>query len=86
MKTSAQLPIVLGSNTLGGIVAERPQTAVVFERLGLDYCCGGQKTLEEASMSRAPTTSLTLRSMNSAITSFLLTTTRCVRTSLGSQS
>ncbi len=48
MKTSAQLPIVLGSNTLGGIVAERPQTAVVFERLGLDYCCGGQKTLEEA--------------------------------------
>jgi len=48
MSTSEQLPIVPGSNTLGGIVAERPQTAVVFEKLGLDYCCGGQQTLEEA--------------------------------------
>lgn len=48
MKLPEQLPVVLGTNTLGAIVAERPQTAVVFERLGLDYCCGGQKTLEDA--------------------------------------
>lgn len=48
MSDSAQFPISPGANTLGAIVAERPQTAVVFERLGLDYCCGGQQTLEDA--------------------------------------
>lgn len=48
MSQSEQLPISPGANTLGSIVAERPQTAVVFERLGLDYCCGGQQTLEDA--------------------------------------
>lgn len=48
MNSLEQLSIVPGTNTLGGIVAERPQTAVVFERLGLDYCCGGQQTLEDA--------------------------------------
>jgi regulator of cell morphogenesis and NO signaling len=52
MKTSEELPIVAGNTTLGGLVAERPQTAAVFERLGLDYCCGGQQTLEEACRSR----------------------------------
>jgi regulator of cell morphogenesis and NO signaling len=52
MKSSEQLPIVAGTTTLGGLVAERPQTAAVFERLGLDYCCGGQQTLEEACRSR----------------------------------
>jgi regulator of cell morphogenesis and NO signaling len=29
--------------TVGGIVAERPSRALVFERLGIDYCCGGRK-------------------------------------------
>ncbi len=48
MSQSEQLPISPGANTLGGIVADRPQTAAVFERLGLDYCCGGQQTLEDA--------------------------------------
>lgn len=52
MTSSQELEIVPGTTTLGGIVAERPQTAVVFERLGLDYCCGGQQTLEEACRSR----------------------------------
>ncbi len=48
MSQPEQLPISPGANTLGGIVAERPQTAIIFERLGLDYCCGGQQTLEDA--------------------------------------
>lgn len=52
MSQPRQLPISPGANTLGSIVAERPQTAVVFERLGLDYCCGGQQTLEDACRSR----------------------------------
>ncbi len=35
-------------STLGEIVAARPALARVFERLGLDYCCGGKQTLAAA--------------------------------------
>jgi regulator of cell morphogenesis and NO signaling len=34
--------------TLGQMVAERPAAARIFERLGLDYCCGGKQPLDEA--------------------------------------
>jgi regulator of cell morphogenesis and NO signaling len=34
--------------TLGEIVTRRPDAATTFERLGLDYCCGGHRTLEDA--------------------------------------
>jgi regulator of cell morphogenesis and NO signaling len=33
---------------VGQIVAERPLLARVFERVGIDYCCGGKRTLAEA--------------------------------------
>ncbi len=33
---------------IGQIVAERPQTARILELVGIDYCCGGQMTLEDA--------------------------------------
>lgn len=33
--------------TVGQIVAERPSRARVFERLGIDYCCGGKIPLEQ---------------------------------------
>jgi len=36
--------------TLGDLVAERPARARVLERLGIDYCCHGQRTLGEASI------------------------------------
>lgn len=36
------------ASTLGEVVAARPQSARVFESLGLDYCCGGRQTLGEA--------------------------------------
>jgi regulator of cell morphogenesis and NO signaling len=35
-------------STLGDIVLEQPRAAALFERLGLDYCCGGRLTLHEA--------------------------------------
>lgn len=35
-------------STLGQIVRARPARARVLERLGLDYCCGGRRTLAEA--------------------------------------
>jgi len=31
--------------SLGGLVAERPSRAALFERLRLDYCCDGRQTL-----------------------------------------
>lgn len=34
--------------TLGEIVAAFPQAADVFKELGLDFCCGGGRTLKEA--------------------------------------
>jgi regulator of cell morphogenesis and NO signaling len=34
--------------TLGAIAARRPSAIAVFERLGLDYCCGGKRTLADA--------------------------------------
>lgn len=33
---------------VGDIVAAQPLLARVFERVGIDYCCGGKKTLAEA--------------------------------------
>lgn len=33
---------------IGDIVAAQPLLARVFERIGIDYCCGGKKTLAEA--------------------------------------
>lgn len=34
--------------TVGELVRERPARARVFERLGIDYCCGGKMPLERA--------------------------------------
>lgn len=34
--------------TVASIVVSTPSTAGVFERLGLDYCCGGGKSLADA--------------------------------------
>ncbi len=39
--------------TLGDLVAENPGTARIFERFGLDYCCGGARTLADACAAKA---------------------------------
>lgn len=39
---------ILSQHTVGGLVAERPSRARVFERWGIDYCCGGKQRLEDA--------------------------------------
>lgn len=36
------------SDTVGSLVVRRPALSRVFEKAGIDYCCGGKKTLEEA--------------------------------------
>lgn len=40
-------------STVGEIVAQRPDLSRVFENLGIDYCCGGKKSLSEACEARS---------------------------------
>ena len=39
---------IAATKTVGEIVAETPNCAREFEALGIDYCCGGSRTLSEA--------------------------------------
>jgi len=45
-------PTIDAGLTLGELVAERPALAAAFERLQLDFCCGGNQTLAEACRAR----------------------------------
>lgn len=38
----------LTGQTIGELVAQEPLRAAVFDEFGLDFCCGGKRTLEEA--------------------------------------
>jgi regulator of cell morphogenesis and NO signaling len=40
--------VPLEEQTIGQMVAERPGRAQVFEKYGIDYCCGGKKILAHA--------------------------------------
>lgn len=48
--------------TVGEIVAARPALARIFEKLGIDYCCGGKRPLAELARARGldPATVLAL--------------------------
>jgi len=39
---------VLANQTVGELVVERPERSRIFERLGIDYCCGGKLSLHDA--------------------------------------
>lgn len=39
---------ITAEKTVREIAVERPQSIRVFEKFGIDYCCGGSKPLEEA--------------------------------------
>jgi|688.fasta_scaffold469388_1 regulator of cell morphogenesis and NO signaling len=48
MSTDIESTNIHKSCTVGQLVAERPNRANVFDEYGIDYCCGGKLTLEEA--------------------------------------
>lgn len=48
--TDPAIPIL--ERTLGALVAERPERAVVLEHHGLDYCCNGHMTLDAAASAK----------------------------------
>ena len=36
------------TKTVGEIATEMPSATREFEKLGIDYCCGGSRTLDQA--------------------------------------
>jgi regulator of cell morphogenesis and NO signaling len=51
---------------VGRLVADRPSRARALERLGIDYCCGGRRTLAEASAARGLDVDAVLRMLDAA--------------------
>jgi len=39
---------ITSEQTVGELVAQKPGRARVFEKLGIDYCCGGKQTVDQA--------------------------------------
>lgn len=37
-------------SSIAEIVTQRPATAAIFEQLGIDFCCGGERTLSEVAV------------------------------------
>ncbi len=48
--TSTTSPPIDTQLTLGALVAERPARARVLEQAGIDYCCHGHRTLDDAAV------------------------------------
>jgi len=46
--TTSTAPQFTPETAIGSMVSAQPGLARVFERLGLDYCCGGKQTLAQA--------------------------------------
>jgi regulator of cell morphogenesis and NO signaling len=71
--SSTTTPVALAPDTtIGALVAARPAFARLFERLGIDYCCGGKQTLQAACLRRGldlPTTLALLESAGAILSS-----------------
>ncbi|HYN06546.1 MAG TPA: iron-sulfur cluster repair di-iron protein [Vicinamibacterales bacterium] len=50
--TNSPALLPLAARSLSDLVKHDARAAIVLERFGLDYCCGGQQTLEEATAAR----------------------------------
>lgn len=44
----SRMDTIAPETTVGDVVTRHPETLPVFERLGIDYCCGGGRRLDEA--------------------------------------
>ncbi len=58
--------LITPETTIGEIVAATPILARLFERLGIDYCCGGKQTLAAACTRRGLETGTTIALLESA--------------------
>ncbi|MGH9484826.1 MAG: DUF542 domain-containing protein, partial [Terriglobales bacterium] len=39
---------IAATQSVGDLAVETPGAARIFERMGIDFCCGGKKSLEAA--------------------------------------
>jgi len=53
-------------STVGQLVVERPARARVFEKFGIDYCCGGKKPLASACQAKGLDTAEVLSALEAA--------------------
>ncbi len=70
MSSTTLSAAITPESTIGALVAARPLLARFFERLGIDYCCGGKQTLAAACQRRGldvPTTLALLDSTAAAL-------------------
>jgi regulator of cell morphogenesis and NO signaling len=51
------------SITVGQLVADRPSRSRVFQQLGIDFCCGGKKPLEEVCRAKGLDPNTVLRTL-----------------------
>lgn len=51
---------------IGQLAVENPASTAVFEQLGIDYCCGGQKSLSEACKDKGLNVQAVLESIRAA--------------------
>jgi regulator of cell morphogenesis and NO signaling len=58
--------VITPETTIGELVAARPALARLFERLGIDYCCGGKQTLTAACARRGLEVATTIALLDSA--------------------
>jgi len=56
-----------GNMTVKEIVVQHPETRVVLEKLGIDYCCGGKTPLEKAAQQAGLSTDRVLTELNQAL-------------------
>jgi regulator of cell morphogenesis and NO signaling len=54
------------SRTVAELVVERPSRARAFEQLGIDYCCGGKRSLADACSDRAIDPAAALAALDTA--------------------
>jgi regulator of cell morphogenesis and NO signaling len=64
--SSLTMPALTPESTVGEIVAARPLLARVFERLGIDYCCGGKQSIAAVCARRQLDVATTLTLLESA--------------------
>jgi len=58
--------VITPQSTIGELVAARPALARLFEKLGIDYCCGGKQTLTAACARRGLDVATTIALLESA--------------------
>lgn len=57
--------VITPQTTIGELVAARPALARLFEKLGIDYCCGGKQTLNAACARRGLEVATTIALLDS---------------------